>query len=201
MVAERSDWRSGMKLLAFDLSLTGTAVCCAEDGKIRDYNMIPGGPHAGVARMMCVRDCVCTRIDLAKPGLVIFEGLAHNSRDTDFERAGLAWMIRAELFTDGMPFVLVAPQTLKKFICGTAGNAKRPMKKEHMLKFLATRFGHDVDSNDICDAISLAYVGMALIGEWEPKIQAQRDVIAKLRAANPSVKFQTGGKDGDTENR
>lgn len=177
-----------MKIATFDLSLTGTGRCYAVDGKVESYGLLPGRGD-GVGRLIHVRNRVCEMVDATKPDLVVFEGLSFNSRDDDFERAGLAWMIRAELFSDGVPWVLIAPMTLKKFVCGTAGNAKQPMKKEHMLKFLALRFGHsEVNDNNIADAIGLAYVGMALVGEWEPQIQAQKDVIEKLRATNAGVK-------------
>lgn len=169
--------------------MTGTGVALAIDGKISQYGLLPG-KHDGIRRLIYLRGLICDKVDAVKPDLVVFEGLSFNSRDNDFERAGLAWMIRAELFSDGVQFALCAPQSLKKFVCGTAGNAKQPMKKENMLKYLFSRFGHDVDNNDICDAISLAYVGMALVGDWEPTIQAQRDVIEKLRATNKGVQFK-----------
>ena len=178
-----------MKLLAADLSLTGTGVCVAADGKVQGYGLLPGRGE-GVRRLIHVRNLVCQKVDDTKPDLVMFEDFSFGSSDGKaFERAGLAYMIRAELVADGVPFGLCSPSSLKKFVIGTAGNAKQPMKKEHMLKYLATRFGHaEVNDNNICDAIGLAYVGMALVGEWEPQIQAQKDVIEKLRATNPGVK-------------
>ena len=178
-----------MKILAFDLSLTGTGYCSAMDGKTCGYGLCPGKGE-GVRRLIHVRDAVCKKVDDLKPDLVVFEDFSYGSSDGKaFERAGLAYMIRAELVSDGVPFALCSPSGLKKFVCGTAGSPKQPMKKEHMLKFLATRFGHDVDDNNVCDAIGLAYVGMALVGDWQPQIDAQRQVLAKLRETNKGVEF------------
>ena len=54
-----------------------------------------------------------------------------------------------------------------------------------MLKFIATRFGHDVNDNNIADAIGLGYVGMALVGDWSPTMEAQSSVLATIRKNNP----------------
>jgi Holliday junction resolvasome RuvABC endonuclease subunit len=168
-------------ILSFDLSLTRTGFALGESGRVTGCGLL-SGKHDGVRRLIYLRSLVCDKVDATKPDLVVFEDLSYGSHDTNLERAGLAYMLRAELVDDGIPYLLCSPMSLKKFVCGTAGSAKAPVRKEHMLKFLATKFGHDVNDNNVADAIGLAYVGMAYVGEWEPQTVAQRDVLAKLKS-------------------
>ena len=174
-------------ILSFDLSLTSTGWCVAADGAVREYGLIEG-KHDEVKRLIYNRNRVCDKIDTTKPDLVVFEDLAWSKNEAYAkEIAGMAYMIRAELVSDGTPYIVVAANSLKKFACGSGGSKKTPVKKEHVLKFCATRFGHDVDSNDIADAIILAYIGMALRGEWSATIAAQGEVLETLRKNYPKI--------------
>ena len=173
------------RILGLDLSLTASGWALAVDGKVDSYGLIPG-KYDGIARLIHNRDAVCDKIDAVKPDLVIFEDVAHHANNNlANENVGMAWMIRAELFADKLPYVLCSPSSLKKFVCGSGGSPKNPIKKEHMLKFMATRFGHDVNDNNACDALGLAYIGMALVGDWQPTIDPQREVLAKIRESHP----------------
>jgi Holliday junction resolvasome RuvABC endonuclease subunit len=185
-----------VKVIAFDLSLTATGWARGVSGAYTDAGLLPGKGD-GVRRLMYLRNAVCAKVETSMPDLVVFEDFSFGSSDGKaFERAGLAYMIRAELVSDQIPYVLCSPMSLKKFVCGTAGSAKAPIRKEHMLKFLATRFGHDVDDNNVCDAIGLAYVGMALVEDWPANAStnsaltvAQKQVLEKLRQTNKEVKL------------
>lgn len=173
-------------VLSFDLSLSASGWCYAA-GKICGYGLLLG-KYKDTQRLIYNRGIVCDKVDQIKPDLVIFEELAW-SRNESFakENAGLAHMVRAELYVDKVPWVVATANQLKKFACGSGGSKKNPVKKEHVLKFCATRFGHDVSSNDVADAIILAYIGMALMGDWEPTTQAQKEVLAKIRESNPGI--------------
>jgi Holliday junction resolvasome RuvABC endonuclease subunit len=176
------------RILSFDLSLTNSGWCVAVDGTIREHGLIPGKCD-GVQRLIHNRNRICERIDGEHPDMVIFEDLAWSKNEAFAkENAGLAYMVRAELVTEKIPYIVAAANSLKKFCCGSGGSKKTPVKKEHVLKDLALRFGHNVDSNDVADAIVLAYIGMALMGEWEPKIAAQREVLETLRKNYPHLK-------------
>lgn len=165
---------------------TGFAV--AEAGKVTSYGLITG-KFDDIQRLVYDRGKIMDKVDSVKPDLVIMEALSFGSKGSAVhEQAGLSCMIRAELLTDKVPYVQVAPMTLKKFVCGSAGSSKNPIRKEHMLKFIATRFGHDLNDNNIADACGLAYVGMALIGEWTPQIEPQRQVLETLWKSNPGLK-------------
>lgn len=176
------------RIVAFDLSLTATGYALAVDGKLESNGLI-AGRETGIHRIIYVSDRVNDRADQLKPDLVVLEDLSFMSKgQAVHEHAGLATMVKAEMVRDKRQYVLVAPHSLKKFCCGSAGSTKNPVKKEHVLKFLATRFGHDVNDNNVADAIVLAYIGMALLGEWEPRIDAQREVLKKINETNPSLR-------------
>ncbi len=176
------------RVLSFDLSLTNSGWCLAVDGAIREHGLIPGKCD-GVARLIHNRNRICELVDIDRPDLIIFEDLAWSKNEAFAkENAGLAYIIRAELVTDKIPYVVAAANQLKKFCCGSGGSAKTPVKKEQVMKDLYKRFGHDVNDNNIADAIVLAYIGMALIGDWEPKIAAQGEVIEALLKNYPTLK-------------
>lgn len=175
-------------VLGLDLALGNSGWASGADGKIVDYGDIPGS-GIGIQRLIYNRNKVMDKVDAVQPGLVVIEDLA-TSRNMAFakENAGLSYMIQAELFSDKFPLVLVQASSLKKFVCGSGGSKKNPVKKEHILLNIFKRFGHEVSSNDAADAIGLAYLGMALLGEFEPTIDAQIEVIEALLVKNPAVK-------------
>lgn len=73
----------------------------------------------------------------------------------------LGFSIRRELFWSGMPFFLIAPSQLKKFVLGKGIGAKSLILKEVYKKW-------DVDCNNDneADACGLAYLAKAL-WDWE----------------------------------
>ncbi len=173
-----------MILAAFDLSLTSSGYAVAVDGAIKESGVIPGKGE-GIPRLIQVRNSVCNKIDAAKPTLVIFEDFSFGSNMSGArEIAGLAYMIRAELFTDGVPYCCVSPLALKKYCVGTAGSSKQKVGKELVLMSILKRWGAEIRDNNAGDAFVLAQIGMALVGDTVPTIEPQKEVLAKLRDNN-----------------
>jgi Holliday junction resolvasome RuvABC endonuclease subunit len=171
--------------MGWDLSLTASGFALAVDGKVESHGLILG-KYDGIARLIHNRDAVCDKIDSVKPDLVIFEDVAHHANNNlANENVGMAWMIRAELFSEKLPYLLCAPSSLKKFVVGSGGSKKNPVTKDLVIKEIF-KLGHDVNENNVADAIGLVYVGMALVGDWEPRRDSQREVLAKIRESNPS---------------
>lgn len=174
-----------MKFCALDISLTATGCAVAVNGKIIRSGVIPGR-FTGVPRLIYVRNAVMEAVDEADPDLVVMEALSFGSKGSAVhDQAGLCKSIEMELVTDNRAYFTVAPMTLKKFVCGSAGSSKSPVRKEHMLKEILRRFGHDVTDNNIADALGLCYLAMATVGEWKPQIDPQRQVVATLLEKNP----------------
>lgn len=94
-------------------------------------------------------------------------------------------IIRYWLWKNRIPFVLVSPTSLKKFIVGRGASPKAPIGKDIVIRELYARFGHSVDDNNAADAVGLAYIGAALKGIWTPQNEAQRDVLKKLKIEEP----------------
>lgn len=176
------------RIATFDLSLSATGWAIADSGKVLSHGLITG-KFEEVPRLIYIRNRVCEKIDAEKPDLVVFEGLAMRSMDGKaLDRTGLAYMIRAELVTDKTQWMEVSPQSLKKFVVGRGGSKKNPVPKTLVVKYIATRFKHaNVDDDNICDAIGLAYIAMALLGEWKIEIEAQEEVLQTLRKNNPGI--------------
>lgn len=178
-----------MRILAFDLSLNSTGVTLAVDGQVDHYGLIQGKGN-GAKRLKHNRDAVMDKIDACRPDLIVFEDFSFGS-DMSFVReiGAMAWMIRCELDEPGYgPFFVVSPMALKKYCVGTAGSKKQKVTKDLILKEVFKRWGHDVVQNDIADSLVLAHIGMAAVGEEKPQIDAQREVLAKIHAANPWLK-------------
>lgn len=185
-----------MRVLSLDISLTATGIATAADGRVCDSGVICGKGD-GVARLIDIRNRVMDRVDAFKPDLVVMEDFSYGSSDGKaFERAGCAYMIRAELFSDKVPYCAVSPMALKKFACGSAGSAKAPVKKELVLLNVFKRWGHDVKDNNEADALVLAHIGMCLLGDEEPSMEPQRQVLQKVRENFPFLNqfVQTGQK-------
>lgn len=175
------------RVLSFDLSLVATGFALGDGGRVVQHGLIPG-KHDEVRRLRHNRDRVCEKIEAVKPDLVVFEDLAQ-SRNMSFakEIAGMTYMIRAELDADDVPYVVVSPTSLKKFVVGTAGSAKNKVTKELVIKEIYKRFSVDVSDNNQADAVGLCFIGMALLGDWPPQIKPQEEVLAGLREKNKSV--------------
>lgn len=178
-----------MVIFAADLSLTATGYAVARDGVIEKHGLILG-KGSDVGRLIHNRDRFMEMVESVQPELVIMEDLAQ-SRNMSFakENAGMAYMIRSELYSDGLKYVMVQASSLKKFVVGTAGSKKNKVTKDLVIRDVYKRWGHDIDSNDVADAIVLAYIGMAMVGDRPPEIEPQRQVLAGLMEKNPHIRM------------
>lgn len=177
-----------MIVAAFDLSLVCSGWAIGSAGKLLESGRIETIPIKGmtevqqVERCIFIRNAVLTRIERSGAGVVVFEDFAHAAKGASLHQlAGSAMMIRAELIANNdLPYMLVAPSTLKKFIVGRGGSPKNPVPKEIVIRDLYRNFGFEAQENNEADAVGLAYLGLALFGAWEPRIQGQREVVAAL---------------------
>ncbi len=170
------------RVLSFDISLTATGFAVAEGGRVTEHGLITGKFNGvlGILRMIQVRDRVCDKVDKIKPDLVVFEDLSFGSKGAAVhEHAGVAYMIRAEMVSDQTPYILVAPSQLKKFATGSGA-----APKELVIKEVLKRFSVDCMDNNIADAVTLSFLGAALLGDWEPQTNPQRDVLAKVSSTS-----------------
>lgn len=181
-----------MIVLALDLSLTASGWAVGAGGILTSHGLIPGKCD-GVQRLIYNRNRVCEKIESVIPSLVVFEDFSFGSNMSySKEIAGMSYMIRAELVQEKIPYLCVSPMSLKKFVVGTAGSAKQKVTKDLVIKEIFKRFSIDVNDNNIADAVGLAFIGMALMNEWQPQIEPQRQVLDGLRKNNPWLPVQSG---------
>lgn len=177
-----------MRLLALDLSLKSSGFAVADGGKIIRHGVLQEPTSTGIERLAAMRDRVMAVVDELKPEMIFVEDIPFSANQAYAkENAGLAYILRVEWWATGIPFVAIAATQLKKYVCGTAGSPKDKVGKDRVMKDLFVRFGHNVNSNDEADALVLAYLGMGALGEWTPTIDAQHDVLTKVKASNPSL--------------
>ena len=164
--------------IAFDLSLTNTGVAQFDSEfphVISRSSIVSPKAFFGLHRI----DFITTEVIaycVEKRRLIAFEGLSFGSRDTNQERAGLAFCIRLELYRRGIAFLLVPPATLKKFVTGK-GNAEKSI----VIKEVYKRWGVECADDNQADAVGLLQLLRCYHGDLEPTTEAQRDVIRKLK--------------------
>jgi Holliday junction resolvasome RuvABC endonuclease subunit len=125
-------------------------------------------------------DFILARIaELVHEGdFVVIENNAFNA--VGRAKSGLAELngiVKFWLWRRQIPYALVAPTTLKKFILG-AGKGEKSLIIREVFK----QYGLDAGTDDEADACVLAHIGQCLIGREQPKNQAQREVLVTLTA-------------------
>jgi len=113
-----------------------------------------------------------------KPDLVVIEGLAFMARNTTalVQLAGLNYHLRIKLAELDIPFVIVAPTTLKKFITGSGKG-----DKDMMMMKVFKDYGFESLDNNEADAYSLAVCGLAVMGkELKTNTKPQEEVVKLL---------------------
>jgi Holliday junction resolvasome RuvABC endonuclease subunit len=174
------------EVVGLDLSLTGTGVALGIaaitdlfDGRRR----IDAAGRVGMDRLAHIRDEVLT--GCKETTLAIIEGYAFGKIQGMAALGELGGVVKLALHERGIPFVIVAPASLKKFVAGK-GNADKAV----MIKEVFKRFGVDTNDHNIADAVGLMYIGRALCGWYEPTTEAQRQVIEEIKTGKRAKKAE-----------
>ena len=170
--------------LGLDLSLTGTGVIILEDGKIAKRHLIKSKPVGDlplneVRRIRKIVEEIEMIISENEIQIAVIEGLAFMVRNATalVQLSALNYMVRGVLDDYNIPFVIVAPTSLKKFATGSGGS-----KKDVMLIEVFKRWGVTILDDNENDAFCLAKVGEELIiGKPEKLPQYQQEVLALLK--------------------
>lgn len=164
--------------LGIDLSLTGTGIVKLKDGKMINQYLIKTKPTydnvSELKRLMKIRD----DIDMSSVDIAVIEGLAFAVRNSTalVQLSGLNYLVRERLYEEKIPFVLVAPTSLKKF----ATNKGNCQKDEVMLACYK-RWHVTFKDNNISDAYILARIGEALLNDEVKLTSIQEEVITLLK--------------------
>jgi len=169
----------GNFVVGLDLSLTGTG-WATYNGKVAFGTLSPPKhKRDGMRRIGWMLSKVLRIVESEDyaPKLVAIEGLAFASRDRNLERAGLAFMVRYMLWRRNIPYVLVAPTSLKKYAAGS-GKAE---KSQMMLK-VYQRWKIEPANDNEADAISLVHVAKCVAGLDTPKTKSEQKQIERLKS-------------------
>lgn len=173
--------KSGHLFVGIDLSLTSTGIAYVHRVSPDEVHRVAGvysPPKAfrGVERLGWYRDHLIADImnhALAPSGrdvLVVIEGYAAQAKYRAHQIGELGGVIRLALDESNIPFTVIAPTVLKKFVTGK-GNSPKSL----ILKYLLSYFGADVDQEDAGDAMGLALYGAYLVGGYSYLTQARRE--------------------------
>jgi len=175
--------------VGLDLSLTGTGMVILRDGNLISKNLIKSKPSGDkpIDELNRIKKIVYeirshltgTFIDIA-----VIENLAFGVKNATSltQLAALNYFTRELLAYDSglgyhVPFILVAPTSLKKFITGS-GIAK----KDVMMMETYKRYGVTLLNDNECDAYGLAQIGLALLdGNSKQTTKLQEEVINLLK--------------------
>lgn len=169
-----------MKVIGIDLSLTGTGIVTLRKDKPYVSRLIKTKPTKTpteeVRRLMKIKEEVAKELEGAD--LVAIEGISFMSRHSTAlaQLAGLSYLVREELVNRGIPFIIVAPTTLKKFITGK-GNADKDVVMMETYK----RYHVTITDNNICDAYILSRCAESLLDESIKLSIPQKEVIELLK--------------------
>lgn len=162
-----------MRVLALDLSLTGTGWATSID----DYGTeTKPGKLRGVERLHAWQDWLIAKTTSTRFDLAVIEGYAMGARGRAVFSIG-EWggISRLSLYQMGIPYVEIAPSTLKKYATGK-GNAPKPDMRMALYK----RTGLDVSDDNAVDAIWLLAAAYQQYGEPLFDVpKAQSDALSK----------------------
>ena len=136
------------RVLGLDLSLTATGYAYSEE-VVGAWRV----KQRGEARLVLLRDAVLNVAEVAD--VVVLEGYSYASPNQAHQIGELGGVVRVMLHERHIPFVEVAPATLKRFATGK-GNAT----KDAVLAAAIRRFGFEGSDNNEADAWLLRAMGL-----------------------------------------
>lgn len=178
-----------MRILAIDPSLTRTGWA---GPSIDDHGVLipPKGMDRGVQRLLWIRERVLDAAVTAE--LVVLEGYGFGPQrgHAAIELAELGGVLRVGLYMAGVPFVDVAPASLKKFATGK-GNAS----KAEVLVAAVKRLGYDGADDNVADALWLWTMAMTAYGEPPVPMPAEnREAVLRVQWARRPAALETAEK-------
>lgn len=184
---------TGLKVAAFDLSLSATGIACTHDSKgeprlfartlptAKTNDRANTMDHKRVHRIFAaVRNTV-----LCKPDLVVIEWLPQiDLGDTSVRLAELHGVVKHWLWSQKIPYADVRPVHLKQYATGNGGAKKQQVREQ-----ITARYGRlvHVGTDDEADALAMLAAGLHAFG------QPLADVPETHRRALDAIQWPTLG--------
>lgn len=167
-----------MTIIGLDLSLVKTGYTVLKNGKHVNSGLIKSKPNGDkpiheLERLVNIVTEIEGLVDGAH--LVVIENFAFMVRNTTAltQLAGLNYFVRFMLFRKSIPFILCAPTSLKKFVCGK-GNADKNLVMMEIFK----QYNHSALDDNEADSYGLAVLGHAIMSKPINKLtKPQQEVV------------------------
>lgn len=170
-----------MIIAGLDLSILATGIAAHDSGEVLPWDIqtiAPPKGFAGMKRLDWLSREICNRLLAAD--LIVCEDIAFSRNGASHsEIVMLHGFIRRELWIDGRTLVVAAATTLKKFATGR-GNAE----KDQISKEVFRRWAIDTADNNQSDAVVLAQIGRALVGDLDGLTKPMQEALATVRKSN-----------------
>lgn len=168
-------------VMGFDPSLTssGAVILGLEDASLQTHRTIDGSKLRGPERLHRIRLVMTELVKLWKVELVAIEGYAYGKFMKREALGELGGVLRLALYDLRVPYIVIAPSSMKKFVTGK-GNAD----KDEVMTAVSEKYGHNFDTDDEADAFGLALMAALTLNSQATKTTAaQNDIIRELRRA------------------
>lgn len=161
-----------LRVLGLDLSLTASGVCLTDGITLT----IKTRQKDGDRRLVHIADALTSMIgDGSSVDLAVLEDIPQNSHAAK-PIAMVHGVVRTALNRVGVPYVTVAPATLKAFATGSGRGDKTPM-----VMAAYKRAGREFGDDNQCDAWWLRAAALDWYGQPEFELpKAQRERLAKV---------------------
>lgn len=187
-----------MNVMGIDLSLTGTGYAVLTAGA--NPALLTNGVIKSKAtdsytdelkRLLGIVKEIDNLIAAFEVEIAVIEGIAFMARQTTavMQLAGLNYLVRESLYKSNIPFIIVTPSTLKKFVTGKGNSPKDVMLLETYKKWDVS-FSNDNE----CDAYGLARCGCLLVDGKEHLTKLETEVKTLL-----AVQYTYGKTKDDKE--
>lgn len=146
-----------------------------------EHGLIDTKDMAGLGRMNHILTAINSKIynkiqEENEYSLIVMEDFSFASKGASlFQIAGLAYIVRYDLWQKHIPSLLVPPTVLKKFVTGQGNSDKNVMLKE-----IYKRWSVDLNDDNVGDAYGLTRIGRALLGKDSDLTAFQLDAMKKL---------------------
>ena len=129
----------------------------------------------GIERASSISRQVIRIVKNFLPSVVIIEGYAYANSGSLVILAEIGTLIRWRIWMEGVPYLEVAPSTMKKFITGK-GNTMKDQVRLSVYK----RWQFEHESNDVVDAYAIAQTARVML-RWDEMIKKDQEALKTLR--------------------
>lgn len=151
---------NSLPVIGIDASLTSTGLCLLyEDIKNMKLLSVKGGKLRGAERLNYFQEQLLSLLLEYKPKYALIENYAYASGAVGrvFDIGELGGVVRLTLFQQKIPYDVVAPPSVKKYISGSGR-----CEKDVIIKEVYKNYGLDTNDNNLADAVVIAKIAESI---------------------------------------